>query len=127
MTIEELKSFRGLMAEYKQLNDQIRNLYRNIRSPFNPSGSHSMTPGDPTNAAAMKIIDLKEQAKDLQIRITGELEVIEAWLITVEDAEVRAIVRAHYINGKTWKQTASEVYGYADPATPRKRIRRYFC
>lgn len=126
MTIEELSSFRGLVAEQKQIKDQIRDLYRNIRSPYNQSGVHSSTPGNPTEAAALKIIELKQQAEDLQIRIADELEQIELWLLTVEEAEVRAIVRAHYINGKTWKRTAAEVYGYADPAAPRMRIRRYF-
>lgn len=126
MTIEELNNFRGLVAEYDELQLQINHLYKAVRSPFSQTGSHSSTPSDPTPAAVRKIDELKKVAEKKQIQIAMQLAEIENWLDGVEDAEIRAIVRAHFINGKTWKRTAAEVYGYADPAAPRMRMRRYF-
>lgn len=127
ITIDELKQYMALKAEKKQIEDQIEALYRSIRSArFGEIPSGSSIPGNPTERTAFRIIDLKQELEVKSLDLYTKTKRIEKWLETVDDPEVRAIIRAHYILGKTWAKTAHEVYGYAIESNPRMVIKRYF-
>ena len=126
ITIEKLKQYAAMQAEKTQIEDQIDALYRSISSPRLGESLGSTEPGNPTERTAFRIIEEKERLEQLSIELWQMTKKIEEWLQSLDDHEVRAIVRAHYINGKTWRQTAREVYGWADQDTPRKRIKRFF-
>jgi len=127
MTIEQLEQYRGIVADINALQAEIDSLYDVRRSPTSDGMGHGSTPGDPTGRAAMRIIELREQLRTEQNRWSDAVYSIETWLRTVQDSEVRSIIRWRYILGLSWKQTANQVYGtteYWDAC--RKRVRRFF-
>lgn len=125
MTIEKLESYKGLTAEIKGLREQIDSFYDTYRSPqLSDGGSHSMNVGNPVETSVMRIIELKEKLKEAE----GRLYEVENFLSTIEDkdAEIRAIIRYHYILGKSWSQTNTAICGYPSYYACRKKIMRYF-
>lgn len=124
MTVEKLEAYRGLTSEIKGLREQIDSLYDTYRSPqfISDGGSHSMSANSPTEDAVNKILQLKEK---LEVAV-GQLQDVENWLSTVDDAEIRAICRHRFILNKSWSQTNVAVYGYPSYCNSRKRIMRYF-
>lgn len=123
MTIEKLESYKGLTAEIKGLREQIDSFYDTYRSPqLSDGGSHSMNVGNPVETSVMRIIELKEKLKEAE----GRLQEVENFLSTVDDAEVRAIIRYRYILGRSWSQINTAVCGYPSYYTCRKKIMRYF-
>lgn len=125
MTIEKLESFIGLHTEYEAIEEQINNLYGHLASP-NGSDVHSNAPSNQTERNALQIIYLKEGLVIKQRQIAKLLEEIEEWLDTVNDAEIRAIVRWHYLLGLSWYETNKKVYAKKDYQYSRMKIMRYF-
>lgn len=124
MQIERLEQYRGLKAEVKAIEKLIDDLYVPIASP---NGNHSTSgPSNPTEKTALRIIALKERLRAKQEKMMNELSAIDSWLETVEDSEIRAIIREHYINGNSWNVTNFKVYKYYDYFYSRKRVMRYF-
>ena len=126
MTIEELEAYRGIVSDIKALDADIKALYDSRKSPTGHEGIGGSEPGDPTGRSAMKIIEMKEKLIAKQEEWIGVKLSIEQWLDTVEDSEIRSIVRWHYILGLNWKKTSYKVYGRSDYYLARKRINRFF-
>lgn len=128
MTIEELEQYRGILGEIKAVEAEINSLYDVRRSPNGKqsSGSAGSRPSDPTGKAAIRIIELKEKLLTQQERWSDAAFSIETWLQSVDDLEIRAIVRWHYMLGLSWKRTSGKVYGKNDYYIARKRLYRFF-
>ena len=130
MTIEQLEEYRKdsrfLLSEINALELQIEQKYDTRRSPAGGDGSHGTGPGDPTGRTAQDIIEMKEELAALQNRWADIVRSIDQWLKTVDDAEIRSIVRWHYALGFSWKRTSGKVYGRNDYYLARKRIYRFF-
>ena len=86
----------------------------------------SSTPGDPTAQAVSRILKLQEKAEALTQQLAQELEDIEAWLDGLEDHELRAIIRAHYLLGDSWSRCTQRILNYEFSDTAKKRVYRYF-
>lgn len=128
MTVEKLEAYRGLTSEIKGLREQIDSLYDTYRSPqFSDEGSHSMNTSNPTESAVSKILELKS-IYDHKYAAAAELLLeVENWLSTIENSEIRSIIRFHYILNKSWVQTSALVYGgYPSYYNARKRVMRFF-
>ena len=70
-------------------------------------------------------IDLLRRRRQMAAR--DLLSEIESFMATVDDARIRRMIDLHYIQGQTWRQVASRVYGspaYEDAA--RMCVKRYF-
>ena len=130
MTIEELEEYRKdsrfLQTEMEALEFQIEDLYDTRRSPSGHEGGGPSEPGDPTGKAAHDIIAKKEELARLQNRWSEIVRAIDDWLKTVDDTEIRSIVRWHYALGFSWKRTSAKVYGRSDYYLARKRLYRFF-
>ena len=127
MTIEELEAFKGMRAEVLAIQREIETLYAPISSPnVHTEGGHNTTPGNPTERAAMMIMERKAALEFKVAAMQEALEGIESWLETVEDSKLRACIRWHYLNGLNWKQTNVRVFGYPNPYRARKKVMRYF-
>lgn len=127
MTIEKLEAYKGLTTEMMALQQQITSLYDTYRSPQLMSNSgHSMSAGSPTESAVSKILKLEKIYRNKYEVAVDLLSEVEAWLSTVDDAEIRSICRHHYILNKSWSQTSTIVCGYPSYYTARKKIMRYF-
>lgn len=127
MTIETLEHRRGIMAEIKALDAEITALYDVRRSPNGKESSGNTSgPSSPTERAAMKIIELRAKRDAILREWERSTAEIETWLETVTDADIRSIIRWHYVLGYTWKRTSREVYGTDSYYRARKKIIRYF-
>ena len=126
MTIETLEQYRGIVSEIKALELEIDSMYDVRKSPTGNEHTGASGPGDPTGNAAMRIIALKEKLLTKQEQWSDAALAVEQWLETVDDPEIRSIVRWHYIIGTNWKKTSYKVYGRGDYYIARKKIYRFF-
>lgn len=128
MTIEKLENYKGLVAEMHSLSESIDSLYDTYRSPqfFSEGGSHSSNVGSPVEDAVNRILKLKDIYDHKYSEAANLLLEVEAWLSTVDDPEIRSIIRFHYVLNKSWVQTSTEIYGFPSYYNSRKKIMRYF-
>ncbi|MCH3961266.1 MAG: hypothetical protein LKF53_02755 [Solobacterium sp.] len=124
MTKEKLESYVGLVKEINALQLQIKTLYRPIKSPTS-SESHSSTPGDPTAKAADRILDLKFKVDQEIDALANQAKEIEDWLITVDNHDVTAIIRYHYISGMTWAEVDYAMYSGGDGSHSRRKFNKF--
>lgn len=136
MTTEKLEQYRTLVAEVEVLEARQRKAASRKpeivtdtvkgSSPNFPFVSHTISiTGEDTrhNATLMRIQRARSARMAKANRLLAD---IEEFLAELEDAKLRRIIEVHYIDGKTWRQTATIVYGspqYEDAA--RKRVKRF--
>lgn len=125
MTIERLRSYRGIQKEKDEIMREIDLLYYPISSP-RFSESHGTQPGDPTAAAVAKIMAREERLNELTRELADELDYIEQWLETLDDHELRAIIRAHYLMGDSWARCTQRILSYEFSDTAKKRVYKFF-
>lgn len=128
MTIEDLEELRYLNSEIKAVQQEIEEMYNTYRSPaFEKTGSSPQHAGDPTADAARKIIDLQAKYNAMLNEMSDRRDRVNAWLLSLDDGEIKSIVRWHYLCGKSWKQTSGLVYGgRSNERNAYRVIRRYF-
>lgn len=137
MTVDKLEQYRALVDEIKDLEQRKRKASRraNIVVSDTVRGSSDTWPYCArtvkiTGVAARHVrsaqrIDLLRRRRQMVAREL--LSEIETFLGTVDDARIRRMIDLHYIQGQTWRQVASRVYGspaYEDAA--RKMVKRFF-
>ena len=125
MNIERLRAFRGIQKEIDEIQREIDTLYYPITSPKS-SESHSTTPSDPTAAAVHRIMKLEQIVEARRQTLAEELEYIENWINELDDHELRAIIRAHYLLGDSWARCTQRILNYEFSDTAKKRVYRYF-
>ena len=125
MTIERLRAFRGIQKEKDEIMREIDLLYYPISSPGS-SDFHSTTPGDPTASTVAKIMRRQERLKELTQELAEELDYIENWVESLDDHELRAIIRAHYLMGENWKRCTQRILNYRSSDAAKYRVYRYF-
>ena len=128
MTIDELEELRYLNSEIQAVQREIEGMYNTYRSPaFEKIGSSPQHAGDPTADAVRKIIDLQAKYNQMLNEMADRRDRVNAWLIGLDDGEIKSIIRWHYLNGKNWKQTSGLVYGgRSNERNAYRVIRRYF-
>lgn len=127
MTIDELRSYIPIKSKILAIDAEIEASYMTVSSPI-PSpivaGKSNVRPaGDPTASALSRIEDLRQQKAYLIHR----QERIEQWVDSITDLTISAIIQLHFLSGRTWKQTAVQLYGYryADGDACRMAVKRY--
>lgn len=127
MTIDELRSYIPIKSKILAIDAEIEASYMTVSSPV-PSpivaGKSNVRPaGDPTASALSRIEDLRQQKAHLIHR----QERIEQWVDSITDLTISAIIQLHFLSGRTWKQTAVQLYGYryADGDACRMAVKRY--
>ena len=95
-----------------------------VPSPVVAGKSNVRPAGDPTASAFSRVEDLRQQ----KAHLIHKQERIEQWVDSITDLTVSAIIQLHFLSGKTWKQTAVQLYGYryADGESCRKYVQRFF-
>ena len=128
MTIDELEELRYLNSEIQAVQREIEGMYNTYRSPaFEKIGSSPQHAGDSTADAVRKIIDLQAKYNSMLNDMTDRRDRVNAWLLGLDDGEIKSIIRWHYLNGKSWKQTSDLVYGRrSNNRNAYRVIRRYF-
>ena len=128
ITLEDLRQYQDILEELEAIRDEIRMIYIESPSPKEVIGGRSSvsTPGDPTARKAMKALERKERLENRERQLEDLQERIEKYIDRMEDHHTAAIMRWHFIQGLTWRQTCVKVYGYPDPDICRMAVRRYF-
>ena len=127
MTIETLEQYYGIASNIDAIEQEINTLYNPISSPNGHRDEvRNLTPSNPTERNALRIIQLREQCESERERMYALLEEIESWLLTVNDTEIVSIIRWKYLLRLDWKRVNMKVYGYPSYDYSRKRLRRYF-
>lgn len=127
ITLDDLKSFRGLSSELKALQEERDWLYYPVSSPNGKTdGIHGSGPSDPTASAVRKIQQMDKRIFERQTEIAQRLSEILTWMDSIDDAEIRAMIHWYYLIGDDWAMTCAKVYGYKSNQACRKRVMRYF-
>lgn len=125
-TLRNIRCYRSLVAEYNAIIYEITVLYEPIKSPMMNESSKSNVPSNPTQNATFRILEEKEKRKarlqEIEKRIEEILQDVEA----ITDAEVRSMVRLHYIANVTWKEVSQVMYQYQDADYVRMKVNKYF-
>lgn len=123
MTKERLKKLRALIKEAEHLQcqyddlicfpkEEVADTYSDYRTGY-PHTKATAGYGDSAYPELRQKLDRKLR------EIQGEIMFLESWLGSVEDPEMRDILRLLYINGLTQEQAADEL-GYARETVSRK-------
>lgn len=124
MTIAELKQYRSLCAEIKDLEDELKGSYvgDSVTSASGfPYSKHTVhiegyKSSGGTVAMLVRLSELKAQRDDI-------LDFIDK--VFGIDKEMNYILRQKYINGKTNLYIAKRL-GYSDEGTIRKKVKNFF-
>ena len=71
-------------------------------------------------------MQLQRKYNSMLTEMADRRDHVNAWLVELDDPEIRSIIRWHYLNGKSWKQTSGLVYGANSYYNARKVLMRYF-
>ena len=127
ITIEELKNYRYLQMQAQAIQEQIRQMYVPISSPqLSQIGTKSNVPGDPTRSAFYRIEKLNQELEEKVNEIAVQMKRILDWVDTIENPEIQIIIRWHFMNGLSWKETARKIYSTSDSDSCRMKFYRYF-
>ena len=127
MTKDMLQQYMSLQAEIKELEEEIERNKIVVSDTVSgssdvwPYTQHSvMVKGLPGEVYTLNAI-LSKRSKRLQ----EQRKEIERFLDSIEDSQIRRIIKLKYIEGKTWQQVANRL-GYQDEGSPRKKIDSLF-
>lgn len=127
MTIKELNELSYLITEIKAMQCEIESMYNSYRSPaFEKIGSSPQRAGDPTSETVNKIAALQQQYNKMLNEMIDRRDMINSWIASLDNEEIKSIIRWHYLNQKSWTETAHIVYGNANERNAYRVLRRYF-
>ena len=126
MTKEELEQLKSLKQEVKQLQDELHNM------PLTTDGVKGSMDEFPYTYHSIKIEGIDQStAKRLRNKLERKLKELqesilemETWLDTVNDSEIRTVLRLTYRNGLTNEQIAAEL-SY-DRSTVSWKLRKFW-
>lgn len=126
MTIHDLSKCHNLKIEIKQIKDNIEEIETTIIGSSKIAGipiTSSSNNSNPTERIGMKLAKLKTTLENKTDKLLDELNKIEDFLNTVDDGEIRIIIRKRFIEGKTWKEVSKDII--ADRSTPYYKLKKY--
>lgn len=126
MTIHDLSKYHNLKIEIKQIKDNIEEIETTIIGSSKIAGipiTSSSNNSNPTERIGMKLAKLKTTLENKTDKLLDELNKIEDFLNTVDDSEIRIIIRKRFIEGKTWKEVSKDII--ADRSTPYYKLKKY--
>ena len=129
ITREDLDNYQKIKAEIRAIEDQITRIYLSSPAPREVTGGRSSVtaPGNPTER---KALEAEEKKRHLEERKQA-LELFQARIerfvdFDCDDAQVLAVIRCHYLNGRTWAQTSWICFRSTNKSTSQMVIKRYF-
>lgn len=126
MTIHDLSKYHNLKIEIQQIKDNIEEIETTIIGSSKITGMpmvSSSNNSNPTERIGMKLAKLKTTLENKTDKLLDELNKIEDFLNTVDDGEIRIIIRKRFIEGKTWKEVSKDII--ADRSTPYYKLKKY--
>ena len=129
ITREDLEQYQHIKAEIRAIEDQITRIYLSSPAPREVTGGRSSVtaPGNPTERKALEAEEKKRKLEERQHALELFQARIERFVdYECEDPTVRAVIRCHYLNGRTWAQTSWICFRSANKSTSQMVINRYF-
>lgn len=125
MTIIELSKYHLIKIEIEQLDNIIKDFEATLLSSSKMKEviSSSNNNSNPTEKLALKLSQLKDELILKKRKLTDENIKIESFLATVDDAEIRIIIRKRFLEGKTWQVISEELN--MDRTTPYYKLNKY--
>lgn len=126
MTLKELSKYHDIKVEVDDLQRRIYELEATIVKASKYSDTKidkSITNTSPTEELAIKLNKLRKTYVGKQLTLTNELEKIEEYLNTINDSEIRTIMRKRFIDLLTWEEVANVMH-YSNPV-PYYKVRKY--
>lgn len=126
MTLKELSKYHDIKVEVDDLQRRIYELETTIVKASKYSDTKidkSITNTSPTEELAIKLNKLRKTYVGKQLTLTNELEKIEEYLNTINDSEIRTIMRKRFIDLLTWEEVANVMH-YSNPV-PYYKVRKY--
>lgn len=124
MTIKDLEKYRNMKLELQSLIDEkkeIEKLY--ISSPTFETISASNMKNSSVERYTFKLETINEKIKLKQESLIEELNIIEDFLASVKDLEIRVIIRKRFIECKSWTSIGEELF--IDRTTPYYKLISY--
>ncbi len=125
MTIKELSKYHNIKIEIKQLEDTVEELETTVIGSSKITSIPTMTNSDSssTERIGIKLAQLKSKIETKKETLIDEAHKIEDFLATVDEEEIRIIIRERFLNGKTWEEVAKKII--ADRSTPYYKLKNY--
>ena len=125
MTIDKLASYSHLKKEIEQIDSTIYEVEKTVigSSKLSEVSIFSGKISNPTEQIGIKLSKLKDKLNLKKEELLIKLDEIEVFLSTVTDLEVSTIIRIKYINCKSWKEVAKELF--IDRTTAYKKVKNY--
>ena len=126
MTEDVLKGIRQKYKTVEELRAEIRAAYDVRHTPkVSVSLRSTRDLSGPTVKALDHIDRLQMQLEAAEDDYLTDCEAIEAWLLTIPDMDVVAIIRWHFLLGCNWRQTSIKVFKRNDYCYARTKYIRY--
>lgn len=125
MTIKELSKYHNIKIEIEQLENNVKELESTIIGSSKITGMPSVISvnSSPTERIGTKLVQLNLKIEDKKENLLDEAHKIEDFLTTVDDAEIRIIIRERFLYGKTWDDIAKKMI--TDRSTPYYKLKKY--
>lgn len=125
MTIKGLSKYHNIKVEIKQLEDTVEELESTIIGSSKITGMPTNINGNssPTERIGIKLAQLKSKIENKKESLIDEVHKIEDFLETIDEEEIRIIIRERFLNGKTWDEIAKKMI--TDRSTPYYRLKNY--
>lgn len=128
MKKSRLKKLRALIKEAEHLQSQYMDAIcfpkEFVQDSVNDYRTGRPHPISISGYGDSSYIDIRQRLYNKQRQIQQEIAFLEDWLDSVEDPELRDILRLQYINGLTQEQIAAEL-GYS-VITIKRRLRDFW-
>lgn len=121
MTEKDLSQYFKLSKEVKDLEERIITMGNGIGSmEFN---SNTKAVGKKIESIQEKISELKDLWMESRVSALEKYIEIEKYIESVEDSEIRTMMRKRFLDLKDWEEIGKEFH--CDRTTVSKKIRKY--
>lgn len=114
MNAEKLRNYLDYKKAIKALDEEIEQLYNPVSSiSFQHYYNRSNKDSDGSTIRTLRRIERRKQELTLMLNEYIEIsEEIENWLKNLHNPYAEAVIRNHFILGKTWSATAMKICGF---------------
>ena len=121
--MKNLNKVYWLKKEIEQITDQIKSLtmYQGASLSGMPGGSNNNT--SPIERYVMKKERLMDKLQRKFDELVTEVQRIEEYIESIDDAELRVIARKRFIENKDWQIIGDEMY--MDRTTVSRKMKKY--
>ena len=121
--MRNLNNVYWLKKEIKQITEQIQELTIYQGSSFSGIPSGSGGGGSPIERYVLRKERLIERLQKLTDELVCEVQRIEEYIESIDDAEIRVIARKRYIENKDWQIIGDEMF--MDRTTVSRKLKKY--